>query len=140
MRNLWSLLVLVFGIYGCDQSTDINNNDDSGAGKIIFENGEIVFSNKTLASVCFGDTGGEQLVARVTLTPEGAADLFRLTSENIGRTMTLALDNKIFSRPTIREPIGGKTPIGLIFVSPDEDSLKEMKAFFGVPEISDCQD
>jgi preprotein translocase subunit SecD len=140
MRIFWPILILVFGMAGCDRPSDQKGNSISETGKLVFETGEIVFSEKTLAGVCFGDAGEGQLAARVSLTPEGANDFYRLTSENVGGPLTLIFKEKTYFTATIMEPIEAKNPIAMVLVSPEEEKFNEIEALFGVPEIKKCQD
>jgi len=137
MRNLLLTIFFVFGIAGCGQTND-GGGTETLTGKLVFKTGEIVFSEKTLDGVCFDDAGERDLVAMVSLTPAGADDLFRLTSENVGGQMALRFRDQEYFNSTIQEPIEGRIPIAMVLVSPKEGGINEMEALFGVQEIKKC--
>ena len=140
MKFLATVILASAFLYGCQESDTATTADDKDNGRLVFETGEIIFSEKTLKGVCYGNAGEGDLVAMVSMTEVGAEELFRLTSENIDGTMTLVSGEKEYFNATIRDPISGKTPIGMIYVSPKTEQLEEIKALFGLADIKNCED
>ena len=65
----------------------------------------------------------------IEFTPEGAAKMFKLTGENIGKPMIVMLDGKIISAPTIQSAIGEKGVItGQFSVQEMTDLIIKLKA------------
>jgi len=138
MKFLATVILASAFLYGCQESDTATTADDKDNGRLVFETGEIVFDQDVLQEVCFEDEGFGRVVM-VSLTEAGAAEMSRLTGQNLNGEMSLVHGGKTYFTAVIRDQISGTTPIAMSVLSDAEESLAEMSEVFGVPEIAECQ-
>ena len=84
------------------QSNVITIKDNSGASVKVED--PALMSGDSIAEASVGAHEGKRAVF-IKFTSKGAAEFGRITSENVGRQLSIILDNVEYSRPEIEEPI-----------------------------------
>ncbi len=87
-----------------DKTGGVTLKDRSGAPVVVEE--DVLMTGDAVSDARVA-TGQGQVEVSLSLTSEGGQTFRRITSENVGRNLSIILDGIVYSSPTIREAISG---------------------------------
>ncbi len=79
-----------------------------GSLQFLDENGDVVLEGSDVASAegeAISETSGTEYIVSLTFTQEGAEKFAEVTTENVGKTISIVYDGEVVSAPTVQEAI-----------------------------------